>query len=155
MEHFFLLFSNEFTSVSQLNQETVLFFTLIEIIAEYPKTEIPFEYDSNLDVYYVPKHILNEKVAQYFGIYDFHFVDTDRYSPEKDSYTYTLAHGYPVLYPQIVSTDIQGEQVTFKVAYTNPEIEGNPTTQILLFTFEEIESNGIKYLQAISANLTE
>ena len=154
LEHFFLLFSQEFSSVSQLSQETVLFFTLVEMIDEYPQTEIPFEYDQDLDVYYIPRSALNEKVEQYFGIYDFDFVDTDRYSPEKDSYTYTFAHGYPILYPKIISTEIQRERIVFEVAYTNPEMEGNPTIQTLLFTFKEIENNGKTCLQAISANST-
>lgn len=145
------MFSDQFDSVLQLNQESVLFFTLIEMIDEYPQEEIPFEYNLSLDVYYVPRLMLKEKVEQYFGIHNFDFVDTDRYSHEKDSYAYTFAHGYPILYPQIVSTDHRGSQVIFEVVYTNPEMEGNPTTQLLLFTFDEIRINGKDYLQAISA----
>ena len=79
LEHFFLLFSEEFADVSQLDPKQVTFFTLMEMVREYPQAEIPFEYDQDLDVYYVPKSSFDEKVEQYFGICDFDFVDTRRY----------------------------------------------------------------------------
>lgn len=152
LEHFFLIFSQKFSSVSQLNQESILFFTLVEMTDEYPREEIPFEYDVSLDAYYVPRSMVNKKVEQYFGISNFDFVDTSRYFPKEDSYTYTLAHGFPISYPQIVSVSQQGSRLIFTVDYTNPEREGNPTIQTLLFTFEEIEADGRNYLQAVSAD---
>ena len=152
LEHFFMMFAKEFDDVSELNSSQVTFFTLIELMREYPKEEIPFEYNPELDVYYVPKSVFCEKVEQYFGISEFNFVDTSRYASEKDSYMYTFAHGFPIIYPQVVSANKTGEQIVFTVAYTNPEQEENPTIQTLLFTFKEIEGDGKSYLQVISAN---
>ena len=114
----------------------------------------PFEYDQDLDVYYVPKSSFDEKVEQYFGICDFDFVDTRRYVPGKDSYMYTLAHGYPILYPEIVAKTAKGNQVTLIVDYKNPEKEGNPTYKTIEFIFEEVKNNGKQYLHPQSAQLT-
>lgn len=154
LEHFFLLFSEEFADVSQLDPKQVTFFTLMEMVREYQQAEIPFEYDQDLDVYYVPKSSFDKKVEQYFGISDFDFVDTRRYSPQKDSYIYPLAHGFSNQYPEIAVETVERNKVILEVNYTNPEKEGNPIYKIIKFTFEEVKNDGKQYLQPRSGEIT-
>lgn len=154
LKRFFTIFSEEeFSSKVPLKSEQMIFFTLSQIVSEYPADKIPFAYDKESDCYIIPQKLTCEKTELYFGVkpeltlsgYPF------TYSEEQDAYLYSASHGFPIVYPEIESCQIDHDKVTFHVRYTNPEQEGNPTVKTMDFTFHETAKDGQKYLQADSA----
>lgn len=153
--HFFLMFSDEFQSPSELNQETILFFTQIETMQQYNDSEIPYELDNEMGVYFIPSAVIQKNVEHYFGLVNFSLENSTQYTSEKDAYMYPEAHGFPIVYPQIEAVEIDNKKITYTVIYTNPELENNPILKTLKFCFTEINEDGQSFLQAISAYIVE